>query len=529
MAFRFERAPTGKGQMDRVLSLLTQRLILAAALVAGMAYHAAAFLNHDVSFLLVATARWLNGATLYTDIMEINPPWVFYLTAPAVLLADDLGIGSSGAFVVWIGAIATLSLFWSWSLVSRVPGLGSWNAYAIVLACLASLIFIPSVNFGQREHIFVIFALPYLIQQMFFASSGLPTSRMESTALGVFAVMGIALKPFFLLPALILAYVRCRQSGSLKPAIEPANVAIALGCGAYVLFAAGLHPEYFSNVVPLGSLIYGSIGFQNTESAPDTIVPLLLIFAIVTVEDASSVLRNKFTVLAVALGGLLLAYALQYKGWRYQLLPFDCMALIACVVAVVTSSQSYKQRPLHFAIFAIVAATLLTRAAFHGRYDNGYATVFESKLQEVRADWKGRSVLLLSPDIFAAFPLINSLGAEWVGRYPYQWVIAGALSSQAREGCLATPASCPDLNKILEYARRTNVDDIVGQSPDVVIVDVRPIKPYFPIRNFDFIDFLKSDPRFDAKWREYRKLATEMSYDIWVRDSDRNAIAQGKR
>ena len=514
--------------MNRVLSMVAQGLILAAALVGGTAYFAAGYLNHDTSFLLLATARWLNGATLYTDIMEINPPWIFYLTAPAVMFAGDLGVTSSVAFVILIGAITAISLAWTWSLLSRVPGLGLWSTYAVLIGCFAAIVVVPSVNFGQREHIFIIFVLPYLIQQIFFASSGIPTSRIESAALGTFAVLGIALKPFFLLPILILVYVRCRRAGSIKPALEPAAVAIALGCVAYVLFAAALHPEYFTNVLPLGSLVYWSIGFEASETAPDTLVPLLLVLAIATVEDVTPALRDKFLLLAAVLGGLLIVYVFQFKGWPYQLLPFECMALIACFVAGATSLQTYKARPLHFAVFGIVAATLLTRAAYFGRYENVYLGVFQEKLEEMRADWKGRSVLLLSTDNFAAFPLINNLGAEWAGRYPYQWVVAGAISSQVRAGCVETPASCPKLREILEYGRRTNVDDIISQSPDVVLIDVRPVKPYFPVRNFDFLAFLKKDPRFEAKWREYRKLATEMNYDIWVRDPSNDAIAQGK-
>jgi hypothetical protein len=514
--------------MNGSLSMLVQRFILAALLVAGTAFYAGNHLNHDTSFLLVATARWLNGATLYTDIMEINPPWIFYVTAPAVIYANDLGLSASAAFVIWIGAIAAVSLVWTWSLLSRVPALSTWSAFAVLMGCFVAVVVVPSVNFGQREHVFIILALPYLIQQVFLASSGLAISRRESAALGAFAVMGIALKPFFLLPVLILTYVRCRRAGSVKPALEPAAIAIAAGCVAYVLFAAVLHPEYFSNVVPLGSLIYGAIGFEASEQAPDTIVPLLLVLAIATVEDASPALRSKFMLLAVVLGGLLIAYVLQFKGWPYQLLPFECMAVIACVIAFATSSQNYMTRPLHFALFVIAAATLLTRAVYYGPYDNSYAHVFQAELEQVRTDWKGRSVLLLSTDNFAAFPLINILGAEWAGRYPYQWVVAGAISSQVKEGCLYTPESCPKLKEILEYGRSTNVDDIVNQSPDVVLIDVRPIKPYFPVRNFNFIDFLKEDPRFEAKWHEYRKLATEMNYDIWVRNAGNNAVAEGK-
>ncbi|MEP7218497.1 MAG: hypothetical protein ABI876_06250, partial [Bacteroidota bacterium] len=59
--------------------------ILLAALVATES--AAVFrsvLNHDVAWIIHGAGRWLEGAGLYRDIVEINPPLIFYLTAPAV-------------------------------------------------------------------------------------------------------------------------------------------------------------------------------------------------------------------------------------------------------------------------------------------------------------------------------------------------------------------------------------------------------------------------------------------------------------
>jgi hypothetical protein len=320
-----------------------------------------------------------------------------------------------------------------------------------------------------------------------------------------------------------VTYMRCRQAGRLKPAFDPGNIAIAVGCVAYVVFVAAVHPEYFTIILPMGAVIYGAIGFAPPQVVPDTIVPLLLILAIATVEDASAALKNAFTILAATLAGLLGIYVLQFKGWPYQLLPFECMAVVASIAAMALSSQNFRAKPMHFAVLALVPAVLLTRAAYFGRYDNGFVDVFGEMLQKERADWRGRSILLLSTDNYAAFPLINKLGTKWSGRYPYQWVIAGAITRQDQEGCVDTPKSCPRLNEILDYGRSTNVDDVISQSPDVVIVDARPSKAYFPMLNFDYIDFLKQDPRFDTKWGEYTKVASELNYDIWERDTTNRA------
>ncbi|MCA9170349.1 MAG: hypothetical protein KDB23_21875, partial [Planctomycetales bacterium] len=55
-------------------------LLLMGALVAAAIFYPMATLNHDSSWYLIATRMWLDGAQLYQDVMETNPPLAFYLT-----------------------------------------------------------------------------------------------------------------------------------------------------------------------------------------------------------------------------------------------------------------------------------------------------------------------------------------------------------------------------------------------------------------------------------------------------------------
>ena len=62
-------------------------------------------LNHDTSWYFVATEAWLDGAPLYSEIMEINPPLAFYLTAPFVWLSRAMGSTPTtcGCPTIWQG------------------------------------------------------------------------------------------------------------------------------------------------------------------------------------------------------------------------------------------------------------------------------------------------------------------------------------------------------------------------------------------------------------------------------------------
>jgi len=397
-----------------------------------------------------------------------------------------------------------------------VPAIPLSTRCVIAAACFAALIVTPAYNFGQREHMFIILALPYLVA-MGFRPAGLDPAPREKIALGLFAVFGFALKPYFLIPALLASLVLCLQQRRWRPLYDPANVTIGLGCAVYLVFVAAFHSAYFNTIIPLGADIYGAIADDTANIPVRSILPLLLILSVASVGHPSPPLRNTLRALSAALFGLWLVFAIQRKVWDYQILPFESMALIVAVVALVLTWRTIRSRPLQFAVFVAIPALLLTSALRDAHYENPYADEFAARLETIAPDWKGKSVLVLTTNVSAAFPFINEIGADWAGRYPYQWLIAGARTRESAARCATAAKFCGEMKAILDYARRTNVDDLVSHAPDVVLVDQRPQKSYLPDEPFDYVAFLEGDPRFGEVWRRYKKIDTVLSYDIWLR------------
>ena len=69
--------------------------------------------NHDVAWILYVAAEMLEGSTLYADIVEENPPLVFWLSVPVVAVARALGCAPilvmNLAVATGIGLAASLS------------------------------------------------------------------------------------------------------------------------------------------------------------------------------------------------------------------------------------------------------------------------------------------------------------------------------------------------------------------------------------------------------------------------------------
>ncbi|MFL5519533.1 MAG: hypothetical protein ACJ8B6_01255, partial [Gemmatimonadales bacterium] len=159
----------------------------------------------DVSWLLYAAGRVLDGARIGRDVIDVNFPLVILEKLPAVVVARTLSADPWHVLLVWLVLLLLVALL----LAARVPG--SWFAEPSH-ACLAALVLMaaPRGDFAQREHVAVLAALPYVV---------LAGARLERQAVrgrlalaaGALATLGLALKPFFVLVPLALLLLQWRR------------------------------------------------------------------------------------------------------------------------------------------------------------------------------------------------------------------------------------------------------------------------------------------------------------------------------
>ena len=136
-------------------------VLMMAALVAAAFIYPSLTLNHDKRWYLVAPGLCRDGAKLYQDVMEINPPLAFYLTAAPLFLADLFGLSEKTAFCVTLVVMTGVSLYWVRSLLLRAPDLTREQRRALLAGFGLALIVVPIGNFGQREHIMMVLSAPY--------------------------------------------------------------------------------------------------------------------------------------------------------------------------------------------------------------------------------------------------------------------------------------------------------------------------------------------------------------------------------
>lgn len=462
-------------------------------------------INVDTAWYLVATRDWLDGARLYVDLFEINPPLNFYLTVPPILLSDLIGISAPNAQYVVLCLAIFLSLLGCQQMIPSAPEMPESRRNFFLFGLGIALI-APAMNdVGQREHVMVILTAPWLVSLL---PRHRPLPLGNRLLLAAIAALGICLKPYFvLIPAAVTLWLVV-SSRSLRPILSAGNLVMLSVGVSYLAAVYILHPEYYQDVIPLARDVYGAIGFLDDRVFGyfAIITSPFILFSIVLLLGRSIPEGTGLFASAVLAGvGL---YFTQWKGFNYHTVPLEAFALAACFWVL---SRSHRVT----AIAATVTIGILGSGFwdyYQGMYRNP-AMGFPQRV--VNAGLQPQSVTSLSTHVFSGPPIALDLGADWGSRYAHLWPIPGALNALSDMDCSTNPERCAQYHAVLDHTRQSVIADLKVTRPDMLILDRD--NPYITDTDFTWDDFMRNDPAWQTVMDDYRLAMIDSTYDVWIR------------
>lgn len=449
-------------------------LLAAFTGLAGLLMQSRGLINSDVAFL-AWTAREVMGPPVFgVDIYEANLPLAFMIYTPAAILAPLVGFPL--AINLWVAALASLSVVMFWQACDERLRLALTATLAVYLA-LAN----PAA-FGQREHIAMMLTAPYV--------AGALRGRPLATLSGVMAGIGFAIKPYFLIP-LIMVFATRRRIGTEE-------IAIAATGAVYAATLLLFFQPYLFDFVPLVRATYWAT-HQVTE-ATYLVSGLLLVFVLLTsVAGAPQPEARGFLAATI---GFTLAAILQFIGFGYHFqaaLGFLALYLVARIF------NPARVVALTAAIELLVLASLLGFAAL------GLVTKPSARAEAMRRLLpeidKAESFLSLSTAPFPGFPTALYTGSAYKG-----FAIWAIFSKAARD-----VSGGPELQ---DRAKRLTFDQAIRElqrQPALVIVDRPASASGWERPEFDLISWFKTDPRFRAAWDDYRYDKSIDHYEFYRR------------
>ena len=220
-------------------------------------------LHHDVLWYLIAARTFIQGGTLYKTVIDPNPPFIVLFSLISILLADLLVISADFAFRLLVFAVTGLSLFLTWSLLARIEVLEQVERLLLLISTAWILTAAAHPYFGQREHLLIVFSLPYLVIVMG-RSLGLAAPLPLYIVAGAMMALGICMKPFYLLPFLMgeiaaLGKAQCFITLFRRPDLLTAGIVGFI----YTVTVMVLWPEYYRVVIPLVRDTYGAYSVSS--------------------------------------------------------------------------------------------------------------------------------------------------------------------------------------------------------------------------------------------------------------------------
>lgn len=421
-------------------------LTLACGLAANFFY----VLNHDVSYLLYIAGRILQGATLYVDLPEINPPLIVWLNMPVAWLAQALGVPDPQVLRVLLLALGCAVVAWSGAI------LRGWLARPMLVAWLVAALYVvmllPGYAFGQREHIALMCALPYMGEAAR-RVDGQPVGRAMHFGVAALASLGMAIKPHFLLVALLVEAFAWWRQRRLAPGCLLAAALLLAYLGAVLLFA----PGYRDMLRLLAGGYWANSGWLVFLRQPYFYATLVLLgLAAASRVDARTLPR----VLLLASAGFAAAALIQHKGWPYHWLPALSLAWLAFALGIAQATrqrhwQGHALAPLIVSTAVALASLLaLAVAVSKGRVSNPNPSQLAPLIREL-----GGGPVIVFSNFEASFPLVTEPGIGSSTRFPTMTIV-GAMEQGGNAASIA-------------WVRRTFAEDFYRKPPRLLLIETR--------------------------------------------------------
>jgi hypothetical protein len=479
----------------------------------------------DIAYLLYAAGRVLDGARLYVDILEINPPLIVWLNMPVVAAARALGASEILVYrMAVVGILAGSLLACRWVIAQTAEGQDPALRRFLLLLLVVALFVLPRLDWGEREHLTLALVMPYVL----FTAARLqrvPAGRASAGWIGALAAVGIAVKPQFALLCLARESLVATRDPR-RPTFEGGVIAAA-GM-AYLIAVAVAVPEYFALVRELGgayhTYLHNSIAVTALlgDGAAAAIGAVVLAVALWRWRGADALRLT----LVVAVGASYVAAVMQQKGWRYHFLPALSLAwvLLAVLGTLLRGGRQVWTQRLFVAIAGAGALTAclaalvgcLAQAArpLDSRYDADPS--IGQLIPVLREQAPGRDVMVVSPNMASGFPLTTYAGTRWPLRFSNLWPVVAAYDSALQaHGAFryrTEGAMTAEERRVLE----TVAEDFVRSRPPLVLVlRTAPDLPKWGMRRMDLLAFLRRDPRFDAQFAGYDSLGMVAQYVVY--------------
>lgn len=470
------------------------------------------YIHGDISWGLHASRLLLAGGSYFKDIFDVSPPLMLYHYSPPVLIAKISGINIFTVFRCYIFVLISVSLYLSYLLIKKIFANQTLAGSVFFIALAFLLLLFPQHEFGQKEHLLFIFVMPYFCLM----ASRLQGEKINSyfaLIIGLFAALGFAIKPHFLISLVLIELYYMSVKRSILAWLRPEVYGLLSFCFLYAIVVFIFHQEYLYRVTPIIlRLFYAGIA----SSWQALFINRVVFFSILAVIFYVLQFKNNryhylHTILFLGLLGFLMSYFFQRAAWSYRALPAFCMANLLLVLSFILFwSESNIKKGSYFFLITLMTLSFAYPIWYFTQMVNRSVitekTVQKPLIQFIHQYAENKAVYFFSTNVLEQYPAVDYGGAMPVPRFAAFLVMLPGITKEK----LSYPEG--KIPQQLKEDENTFVNlvtnDIKTKKPYLVFVSNKPYPVLLPFEHFDYIHYFSKNAAFIKEWNSYHYFKT---------------------
>ncbi len=509
---------TARGHSTAYSARLSVTVAIAGLALLAAALHLVTPFNHDEAWFLQGAQQLLDGGRLGKDIIDNNPPPVWWMSKAPVWLARQIGAPIEMTATLFTVLLAVFSLVTVDRLIDPQSPTGLARHALLPIAAIL-LLFVPGYDFGQREHWAVILALPYVIARSRRAE-GERISTSAGIVIGIAACFGFCLKFYLLLVPIALEIWLLARTRRISVCFSPETIALGITGLVFVAFTVIYTPTYFGREIPTALLAYWTLRGTLPQLLQTAVMALTPIAALVllgySTRRRADAIPAPAQALAVAGAASLVAALLQKTPWAYHFLPSVVFFGLSALVLLVTGTPKSGARSIRIGALAVLVAIGLAPSAVDAVQSRQGAGT-KSRVEQLAAVFRANagpnrivSGFVTSPrDVL---PAALASGMKWAVPFCCDYLIAAAVRADE------APAS----KRHAIWAAALDQADMAvaavrAKEPGVIVIDAGDHMLGFKDRKFDYIQWLEARTDFADILRHYREISPVGPFRLFVR------------
>ncbi len=469
----------------KLIDFLFSLLILSLVIIYFNFYS----LNVDSTWILNSAKNLVLGSKMYVDIIDVNPPLIFIYSTIAIFLSQLSSLNIINSFILLVLFLISISSIFSWYIIRNIKFNKKEGKRYFIYAVIFILVISVTYNFGQREHLFMIFIFPYLLFKIYEKyNKNLPFPIR--LFIGLFAALGFNLKPHFFLIFLAIELLHILDKKSISNLLKIESIIIIFSPFFYFFIIYYFFPEYINFMVPFAIETYVDL---FNKSFYTLIINYEFIFFLLTFLIFIFFTKKKFslstkTILVASVSSLII-YLLQQKGWSYHRVPFFTISLLFFIHITIYKSNN---KSIYF-IFLIPFIFMVS-------YYNILNVYQYNDLKKILNQLPSKSsILIISMDIAEGQALLQK-SQIWASRFPSFFMMPSIFRNNN--------------SKIKKYMFNSLIEDLIKYKPNYIIFSKHPTN--YNLYNY----FIEENAKLKTFYTKYYKITFDKNYIILLKEKE---------